>query len=287
MEELLKINNLAVSYDNTTVLNISDMIVYPGDIIGIIGRNGAGKSTLINCILNEIKYDGNIERNFKKKDVGVQFQVNSYNDLMKVYELIRIVTKQNKFDSKLESLIKNFDITSMLKKKISALSGGEKQRLTLFLVLYLQPQIIFFDELTTGLDYEKRKNMLKMVRDYSKGKTVFTVTHYFDEIENWATKLLILNKGNPIFWGTPDELKELYPHYGVLKIAKSFKSDEFTVIKDENDDSSLIIVKDREEQIKAIDVLNKLNIEFEARTCNIYSLYTLLMNDQNKEVQHA
>ena len=287
MEELLKINNLAVSYDNTTVLNISDMIVYPGDIIGIIGRNGAGKSTLINCILNEIKYDGNIERNFKKKDVGVQFQVNSYNDLMKVYERIRIVTKQNKFDSKLESLIKNFDITSMLKKKISALSGGEKQRLTLFLVLYLQPQIIFFDELTTGLDYEKRKNMLKMVRDYSKGKTVFTVTHYFDEIENWATKLLILNKGNPIFWGTPDELKELYPHYGVLKIAKSFKSDEFTVIKDENDDSSLIIVKDREEQIKAIDVLNKLNIEFEARTCNIYSLYTLLMNDQNKEVQHA
>ncbi len=287
MEELLKINNLAVSYDNTTVLNISDMIVYPGDIIGIIGRNGAGKSTLINCILNEIKYDGNIERNFKKKDVGVQFQVNSYNDLMKVYELIRIVTKQNKFDSKLESLIKNFDITSMLKKKISALSGGEKQRLTLFLVLYLQPQIIFFDELTTGLDYEKRKNMLKMVRDYSKGKTVFTVTHYFDEIENWATKLLILNKGNPIFWGAPDELKELYPHYGVLKIAKSFKSDEFTVIKDENDDSSLIIVKDREEQIKAIDVLNKLNIEFEARTCNIYSLYTLLMNDQNKEVQHA
>ena len=287
MEELLKINNLAVSYDNTTVLNISDMIVYPGDIIGIIGRNGAGKSTLINCILNEIKYDGNIERNFKKKDVGVQFQVNSYNDLMKVYELIRIVTKQNKFDSKLESLIKNFDITSMLKKKISALSGGEKQRLTLFLVLYLQPQIIFFDELTTGLDYEKRKNMLKMVRDYSKGKTVFTVTHYFDEIENWATKLLILNKGNPIFWGTPDELKELYPHYGVLKIAKSFKSDEFTVIKDENDDSSLIIVKDREEQIKAIDVLNKLNIEFEARTCNIYSLYTLLMNNQNKEVQHA
>lgn len=287
MEELLKINNLAVSYDNTTVLNISDMIVYPGDIIGIIGRNGAGKSTLINCILNEIKYDGNIERNFKKKDVGVQFQVNSYNDLMKVYELIRIVTKQNKFDSKLESLIKNFDITSMLKKKISALSGGEKQRLTLFLVLHLQPQIIFFDELTTGLDYEKRKNMLKIVRDYSKGKTVFTVTHYFDEIENWATKLLILNKGNPIFWGTPDELKELYPHYGVLKIAKSFKSDEFTVIKDENDDSSLIIVKDREEQIKAIDVLNKLNIEFEARTCNIYSLYTLLMNDQNKEVQHA
>lgn len=287
MEELLKINNLAVSYDNTTVLNISDMIVYPGDIIGIIGRNGAGKSTLINCILNEIKYDGNIERNFKQKDVGVQFQVNSYNDLMKVYELIRIVTKQNKFDSKLESLIKNFDITSMLKKKISALSGGEKQRLTLFLVLYLQPQIIFFDELTTGLDYEKRKNMLKIVRDYSKGKTVFTVTHYFDEIENWATKLLILNKGNPIFWGTPDELKELYPHYGVLKIAKSFKSDEFTVIKDENDDSSLIIVKDREEQIKAIDVLNKLNIEFEARTCNIYSLYTLLMNDQNKEVQHA
>lgn len=282
MIELLKINNLIVEYNDAVVLNINDITVSSGDIVGIIGQNGSGKSTLIDCILDEIKYEGRIERNFKKEDVGVQFQVNSYNNLMKVRELIRIVTKQNKFNSELQLLIERFEIKDMLEKRISVLSGGEKQRLTLFLVLYLKPKIIFFDELTTGLDYEKRKKLLKIVREYSKGKTVFIVTHYFDELENWATKLLVLKQGKPIFWGTPGELSKLYPHYGVLKLDNSFENNEFNIIKDRNDDSSILVVKDIEEQIKAIDMLNRLNISFEARPSNIYSLYILLMNDLSR-----
>ena len=281
---ILEIKKMSVSYNNIEVLNIKSLEVEEGDIVGIIGENGAGKTTFINAILNEVKYKGEVVRKFNENDIGVQFQTNSYNDLMKVYELIQIVTKKRKFDAKLLDSIEEFEITTLLKKKISSLSGGEKQRLTLFLVLYLRPKVMFFDELTTGLDYEKRQRISKKIHRYSENKTVFTVTHYFDELQNWATKLLVLNKGEVIFWGSLQKLKELYPHYSVLKINSTIETSDLTVISDADHDTNIIIIANKAEQISAIDYLNKRNISFELLPCNIYSLYTLLMHNNNKEV---
>lgn len=281
MNEILKIENLIVEYSGVKVLNINEMSVATGEVVGIIGKNGAGKSTLINCILDEIQYKGNIIRQFNEDEIGVQFQVNSYNELMKVSELIQIVAKQRIFDSNLKSLIKDFELTDMLKKRIGVLSGGERQRLTLFLVLFLKPNVLFFDELTTGLDYEKRKKMLKTVKDYSKGKTVFIVSHYFDEIQNWANKLLVLDKGNPIFFGKLEQLQGKYPHYGIIKIDEKFESKEFEIISEENTNSSILVVKDKEEQIKAMEMLNAKKVTFEFGPCSIYSLYTILLNEYN------
>lgn len=285
--QILKIKKLSVSYNNVEVLHIDSLEVNKGDIVGIIGANGAGKTTFINCVLDEVKYKGEVLCNFDKNDIGVQFQTNSYNDLMKVYELIQIVTKKRKFDDTLLNDIKEFEITTLLKKKISSLSGGEKQRLTLFLVLYLKPKVMFFDELTTGLDYEKRQKILKMIYNYSVNKTVFTVTHYFDELQNWANKLLILYKGEVIFWGSLQQLKELYPHYGILKIKDTIETNDFIVIPDVDCNTNILIVKNKAEQTKAMNYLNKKNISFELLPCNIYSLYTLLIYDNTKEVKNA
>ena len=280
--DILKINNLKVIYNNTAVLNINNLSVSECEIVGIIGANGAGKTTLINCILNEIHYTGDIIRKFTKDDVGIQFQTNSYNDLMKVSELIKIVTKKRRIDNSMRMLCDKFDITSILNKKINNLSGGEKQRLTLFLVLYLNPKILFLDELTTGLDFEKRQKLLKIVREYSKGKTVFTVTHYFDEIQNWATKILVLYKGKKIFYGTFDELKKRHSHFSVIKVSSDFDDNHFSILNDEDDDFKLIVTNSLEEQTAAINLLNNLNLEYEVKPCNLYSLYTLLINDYKK-----
>ena len=229
MQNLLSINNLSVVYDNVCVLNINNMNVNEGDIVGIIGQNGAGKTTLINCILGETRFNGNIIRKFDRDEIGVQFQTNSYNDLMKVNELISIVTGKRNVKKDMPDQLLKFEIMDLLNKKISSLSGGERQRLTLFLVLYLKPTVLFFDELTTGLDYEKRQKLLHVVREYSVGKTVFSVTHYFNELEGWANKLLILKRGTPVFWGTPEELTQKYPHYSLIKVAASF--DKYLVVR--------------------------------------------------------
>ena len=96
MENLLEIKELSVDIDGTSILDLKGrtIAIDKGDVIGIIGENGAGKSTLINCIIDKIQYSGCIKKNFSVDELGIQFQINSYNKLMKVYELIQIVTKK-------------------------------------------------------------------------------------------------------------------------------------------------------------------------------------------------
>jgi ABC-2 type transport system ATP-binding protein len=218
-EKILTFSNLDVTIKGNTILHIShDITINRGDVVGIIGANGAGKTTFVNCIINRIHFEGDMQRFFTSDELGIQFQSNSYNKIMKVSELIQIVSGKHRFDSALMNQIREFDIESLLNKKIGKLSVGESQRLTLFLVLYKNPNFLIFDELTTGLDYQKRNRLLQIVRGYSKNKTVLTITHYFEELTDWANKFLILHKGNLLFWGTYQELQEKYPYYSILKI---------------------------------------------------------------------
>lgn len=283
MEKILEIQGLNVSIAGSDILNLKDetIIINKGDIVGIIGENGAGKTTLINCIIDKIHYSGNIERGFCANELGVQFQINSYNKLMKVFEIIQIVTGITRFDEEFEKKLSQFELKGLLKKKIGKLSVGELQRLTLFLVLYLKPNVLIFDELTTGLDYQKRTELLELVKEYSKGKTVFTITHYFEELLDWANKFLILHKGNLVFYGTLNELQEKYKHQSIIKIPINVKESfinqcggNITMV-DLNEKYTGVVVYTEEEQRRLIKKISGQNIGFQIEPNGIYSLYTL------------
>ncbi len=288
-KQIITIRDLQVVFDNIKALNIQGTIeINEGDIVAIIGKNGAGKSTLINSIINQVHYKGMIECNFQKDDLGIQFQHNSYNKIMKVFELIQIVTGKSKFNGEIKELINEFELDSLLKKKVGKLSGGELQRLTLFLVLYLKPKIMIFDELTTGLDFEKRNKLLKIIREYSKGKTVLSVSHYFEEFSQWANKYIILNKGNLVFFGTLEELKAKYPHEAILKVKKSNretieklaqKYEYIQLVEDFNDDVDAVIIRIEQDEQKVINIFIEEKIQYEMMPCNIYSLYSLAINN--------
>lgn len=283
MEKILEIQGLNVSIAGSDILNLKDetIIINKGDIVGIIGENGAGKTTLINCIIDKIHYSGNIERGFCANELGVQFQINSYNKLMKVFEIIQIVTGITRFDEEFEKKLSQFELKGLLKKKIGKLSVGELQRLTLFLVLYLKPNVLIFDELTTGLDYQKRTELLELVKEYSKGKTVFTITHYFEELLDWANKFLILHKGNLVFYGTLNELQEKYKHHSIIKIPINVKESfinqcgENITMVDLNEKYTGVVVYTEEEQRRLIKKISGQNIGFQIEPNGIYSLYTL------------
>ncbi|MBU5487316.1 ABC transporter ATP-binding protein [Clostridium sp. MSJ-8] len=287
-DEIIKIENLEVKFNDTKVLDINENIVInEGDIVGIIGANGAGKSTLINSIINQVKYNGKIECKFSKDELGIQFQDNSYNKIMKVYELIQIVTNKKKFDCEIKKLFDEFDLNKILKKRIGKLSGGEKQRLTLFLVLYLKPKIMIFDELTTGLDFQKRNKLLKIVKNYSEGRTVLTISHYFEELTGWANKVLILDKGKIVFYGTIEELKNRYNHRAIYKIKKVYRNEIKNLYKDNkhikiienfNDEIDALVLIDSVEQQNLVQELMNRNISYEMELCNLYSLYTLAIS---------
>lgn len=295
---ILKINELSVIYDKTPVLQIQQPIeIDSGDIVGIIGENGAGKTTLINAILNEVNYSGNIYRGFSRDDVGVQFQSNSYNDYMKVGELVYIVTGYRCNDKKISDQLKSFDIDNLVKKKIGVLSGGERQRLTLFLLLYLKPSVLFLDELTTGLDYEKRQKMLSLIYQYSKDKTVFTVTHYFDELEGFANKMLILKHGKVAFFGTIPKLERQYPLSGVVKLSKSVlmpemlnKIRQLDSAREDESGEIWIPFSSEEEKEELERNLKPFNIHYDIKSADLYAYYimatknTINKGDRDNEV---
>lgn len=286
---IIDIKNLQVTFGNIRALDINkNIVINEGDIVGIIGENGSGKSTLINSIINQVQYSGSIECNFLKGDLGIQFQDNSFNKLMKVYELIQIVTNKSKYDDEIKELFDEFDLNPILKNRIGKLSGGEKQRLTLFLVLYLKPKIMIFDELTTGLDFQKRSKLLKIVKDYSKGKTVLSISHYFEELNNWVNKLIILYKGKLCFFGTIEELRNKYPHEAIFKIKKQYRSvvnnifnkeDNINILNDFNEEVDAVIINKFSDKKFIIDKLMSKNIGYDMEACSIYSLYALVIND--------
>lgn len=286
-DNIIEIKTLTVSFNGNTILNLKDRIdINKGDVVGIIGENGAGKSTLVNCIIDKISYTGKIDKNFVNEELGIQFQNNSYNKLMKVFEIIQIVTGERKFDNELMDSIRNFEIDGLLKKRIGKLSGGELQRLTLFLTLYLEPQILIFDELTTGLDYQKRIRLLRIVKKYSEGKTVLTITHYFEELKDWANKLLVLHKGEKIFFNTVEEFEKKYSHYSVLKVKHenivNQKEDMFenlNIIQNFAEECDGFITKNLEQQQYIINLLSKMGVLYEMVPCSIYTMYSLAINN--------
>lgn len=282
-ENILEIRKLKVAVGESTVLDIDQTIkIEKGDVVGIIGENGAGKSTLINAILAEVNYAGEIYRNFKFDDVGVQFQVNNYNHYMRVDELIKIVTGMSVKNTELDSYLNEFELKPLLKKKIGVLSGGEKQRLTLFLVVYLKPDVLFLDELTTGLDYKKREKILSIMKCYSKNRTVFSVTHYFDELRDFANKVLILHKGKCLYFGEIKELEQKLPYHRIIKIKEVGMilpeqiKNKCKIIRNEEDEI-FIVTQQKDDHTTILEQLAYNNIEYEVLGKNLYSLYMLVL----------
>lgn len=260
---MLKIKDLQVQYKDFTALNIQGEIDIQGnDIVGIIGANGAGKSTLIKALTNQVAYTGNIE---KPKDVAVHLQENPYPNVLTCQTIMEglLKTTLNK-DEKLKSLVAFFNFQNMLKKKVTQLSGGQKQRLTLIMVLYQDAPLTCFDEMTAGLDFEARSRLMEKIQEWYSGKnaTLLLVTHYFDEIEKLANKLLIIDKGHMIDFGSTKDLFKKYVGYSTILIEEDYEKltlpTGIKIVSQKGKQAfSFANKKEEEEAIKALAVLGK------------------------------
>ncbi|RYL93071.1 ABC transporter ATP-binding protein [Sporolactobacillus sp. THM7-4] len=290
MKELIEINNLVVQKDNRKIIDFQGkhIVINEGDKVALLGENGAGKTTLINAILDDINYEGEIKRNFKKKDIGIVFQENDYSDLIRVNELIDLVIGIK--GEQLNSFLNEFSLKSLYKSYVKDLSVGEQQRLTLALVLYRQATVYLFDELTSGLDYQKREQLLETIRNRTQNNTVITITHYFEEIEKWANKIIILKEGSILFYGEQSLLFHDFPHFSLVQTSCSINSLE--KLKDDYNlhiiDLSTprltkygIICNSKECHQKVTDYLIGNNIEHSLCYQNIYTCY-IVACERNK-----
>ncbi len=211
---LLSIQNLTVRYGADTVLSIhSPVEIAEGDRVGVIGSNGAGKSTLIKSILGLVPYQGMIKTGLKPEQMAVHMQFNEYTDSMPVkYIMEAILGTKISRDRKLQELISFFEFEDCLRKKYTKLSGGQKQRFTIILVMMQNAALTFYDEVTSGLDFETRQKLVEKLVEWYQGKdaSFLMVSHYYEELDQLADKLLILDNGQVIDYGGREELFRRY-----------------------------------------------------------------------------
>lgn len=200
----IQVNNLQKSYGSKTVLNGITFDVKKGEIFALLGVNGAGKTTSLECIEGLRKYDcGNIAVNGK---MGIQLQSSSLPEHIKSMEAVQLYAKWNK--AKIDhSMLSALGINELAKKQYFQLSTGQKRRLHLALALITNPDIVFLDEPTAGLDVEGRISLHEQIRKLKEqGKTVILASHDMAEVETLCDRIAILNNGNIVFIGTVGEL---------------------------------------------------------------------------------
>ncbi len=231
-EIMVGIEKLNVHFGNVQALCIREPIkIEKGDKLAVIGSNGAGKTTLINALLDIVPYEGKIEKAVPNEKIGVHLQFNKYNTFLKIKDIIETILDAKISDlPKTQELITFFQFEESLNKRFEQLSGGQKQRLTLILVLSQDTELVFFDEVTTGLDFETRQDLINLINRWYEDKkvTLCYVTHYYEEIDNLATKVLLLEKGEVIAHGSKEELFKKYCGKGIIVLKNTPKNMEIT-----------------------------------------------------------
>ena len=204
MNRAIQVCDLKKSYDGNIVLGGLNFEIEKGETFALLGVNGAGKTTALECIEGLRKYDsGTIMVNGK---MGIQLQSSTLPAHIKPMEAVRLFAKWNK--TKIDfSMINALGIQETTKKQYIQLSTGQKRRLHLALALIGNPDIIFLDEPTAGLDVPGRISLHEQIRKLkSQGKTIVLASHDMAEVEDLCNRIAILNNGNIAFCGTAEEL---------------------------------------------------------------------------------
>lgn len=277
---LLKIENLTVQFGKCKALDIHTPIcMEEGDRIGIIGSNGAGKSTMIKSILGLVPYQGVIRSSLKPEQIATHMQFNEYTDTMPVKYIMEAVLQTTvSRNQSLQELIDYFEFGDCMKKKYSKLSGGQKQRFTIIMILMQDAPLTFYDEVTSGLDFETRQKLVeKLVEWYrDRDSSLCMVSHYYEELELLADKLLILDKGQVIDYGYREELFQKYCKRAVIVLDASEKNKRLTedCRKLASPEHQIVLsCASEEEEQKIVQRMIMHNVNFKRSNHDIESIY--------------
>lgn len=216
MQEVITATRLKKAYHGQPVVDGISFTVARGTVFGLLGANGAGKSTVIECILGTKRADGGqssilgmdprADRKRLFERVGVQFQESSFQEHITVAELCEVTAALYRSAAQPGELLEQFGIAEKAKSPVRDLSGGQRQRLFIVLALIPAPEVVFLDELTTGLDAKARREVWKILSELKhKGLTVLLTSHFMDEVEALCDNICILKRGRAVFQGTVAE----------------------------------------------------------------------------------
>ncbi len=216
-EPVIAVDNLQKSYGKVRALDGVSFDVSAGEVFGLLGPNGAGKTTTVEILEGLITADGGSARvlgldtarqpDAIKQRIGVQLQTAALYPNLTVVELIDVFRSFYKRSVPTAQLVDQFDLGEKRDAQTKNLSGGQRQRLSVALALVNDPEVIFLDEPTTGLDPAARRALWDLVHSLrERGKTILLTTHYMPEAEELCDRLAIMDHGQILEMGTVEEL---------------------------------------------------------------------------------
>jgi len=217
MDNIVQVEGLRKTYGATVAVEEVSFEVHAGEIFGMVGPNGAGKTTTIECLeglrkpdqgtIRVLGVDPQRDSHILRERTGIQLQQSNLPDRMKVWEALDLYSSFYPKAANWKELLVQLGLEEKRNTPFAKLSGGQKQRLFIALALLPDPQLVFLDELTTGLDPQARHAIWDLVRDVrSKGKTVFLTTHFMEEAERLCDRVAVLDHGRIVALDTPTAL---------------------------------------------------------------------------------
>jgi ABC-2 type transport system ATP-binding protein len=229
MTPLLEVRQLVKQYREIRAVDGVGFAVQSGSCLGLLGPNGAGKTTTVEILegiipatSGEVLFKGRpIDESFRQR-AGIMFQHTSLQEFITVREALQLFERFYQRTSPLEALIESCALGEFLERDVRRLSGGQRQRLLLAIALINDPEILFLDEPTTGLDPQARRNFWQLIEKIKQnGKTVVLTTHYMDEAYQLCDEIVIMDRGRVIARGRPDDLLQSHFRNSVVSLPAS------------------------------------------------------------------
>jgi ABC-2 type transport system ATP-binding protein len=217
MPPIVQVNDLRKRYGEIEAVRGVSFTVEPGEVFGLLGPNGAGKTTTVEILEGLRPADGGSatvagvdvfrDPSGVKRRIGVQLQASAFPDHLTARETVRFFAACYDLVVDELALLRSVELEERANQPQDKLSGGQRQRLSIATALVNQPQVLFLDEPTTGLDPQARRNLWDLIRAIqSRGTTVFLTTHYLDEAEILCDRVAIMEQGNIVALDAPRKL---------------------------------------------------------------------------------
>lgn len=223
MEILISANNIKKSFNKRLILKNVDFNINKGEVVAIVSPNGSGKTTLINILLGILKPDcGETKINIDnyKKHIGIQLQSTPFFEGYSVRDNILMFSALYDMkisDEEIENITKKYGLDQ--KTLAIKLSGGEQKKLAIMIATMQNPSLLIFDEPTASLDPRERYNVKNMILELVKeDKTILFTSHDLEEVEDIASRIVFLYKGEILESGTKDELLKKYNFDSLEKV---------------------------------------------------------------------
>jgi len=216
-ESVIAIEHLRKTYGSVVAVEDVSFEVQQGEIFGLLGPNGAGKTTSVECVQGLRRRDGGEVRVLGldprtqatelRRSIGSQLQQSALPDRMRVWEALDLFAAFAPERVDWRALMSAWGLDSLAGRAFGNLSGGQRQRLLIALALVNEPQVVFLDEMTTGLDPAARRATWDLIREVrARGCTIVLVTHFMEEAERLCDRIAIMDAGRIVATGTPQAL---------------------------------------------------------------------------------